>query len=88
MREYGGYIELESFYGDLFHEKAVALNCGRNALAYLCEAKKIRKLYLPYFLCSSVADVCNKIGVRDEYYHISQSFEPLFEQDLGRDSWA
>lgn len=87
MREYGGYIELESFYGDLFHEKAVALNCGRNALAYLCEAKKIRKLYLPYFLCSSVADVCNKIGVRYEYYHISQSFEPLFEQDLGRDEW-
>ena len=53
MREIGGYIELETFRGRMLHEEATKLNCGRNALAYLCEAKKIEKLYLPYFLCSS-----------------------------------
>ena len=50
MREYGGYIEFELFHGVLLHEKAIALNCGRSALAYLCEAKHIKKLYIPYFL--------------------------------------
>ena len=60
MKEYGGYIELATFHGKLFHEKAIALNCGRGALEYLCEAKAIRKLYLPYFLCDSVPNLCKK----------------------------
>lgn len=40
MKEYGGYIEFEIFHGKMLHENAVALNCGRNALAYLCKTKK------------------------------------------------
>ena len=49
MKEYGGYIELETFHGKMLHEKAIALNCGRGALEYLCEAKMIQKLYLRIF---------------------------------------
>lgn len=45
MKEYGGYIELECCHGKMLHEEAIALNCGRNALAYLCEAKRVKKLY-------------------------------------------
>lgn len=87
MKEYGGYIEFENNYGNMFHENAIALNCGRNALAYLCEAKKIKKLYLPYFLCSSVPNLCEKIGVEYSYYHIDKKFKPLFEQELGENEW-
>lgn len=87
MREYGGYIELESFHGAMLHEHALALNCGRNALAYLCEAKKIQKLYLPYFLCSSVTNLCRKIGVAYEYYHIDGQLEPVFAGELGTREW-
>lgn len=87
MREYGGYIEFETFYGEMLHGNAIALNCGRNALAYLCEAKKIRKLYIPYFLCASVPNLCNKIGVEYEYYHITEQFEPIFSGTLGSDEW-
>ncbi len=77
MNEYGGYIELETFHGGLFHENAIALNCGRSALAYLCEAKQIRKLYLPRFLCSSVSHLCAKLGIDVEYYPISRDFLPI-----------
>ena len=77
MREIGGYIELE----------ATKLNCGRNALAYLCEAKKIGKLYLPYLLCSSVPDVCEKLGVPFEFYHVDETFMPQFPQKLGENEW-
>jgi len=87
MKEYGGYIEFESFRGNMLHEKALALNCGRNALAYLCEAKQIQKLYIPYFLCSSVPDLCDKIGVKYEYYHITENFEPIFKKGLGKNEW-
>ena len=82
MKEYGGYIELECCHGKMLHEEAIALNCGRNALAYLCEAKRVKKLYLPYFLCSSVADLCKKIKVDYEFYHIDERFEPVFDRIL------
>ena len=87
MNEYGGYIELETFRGNMLHENAIALNCGRGALEYLCETKKIKKLYLPYFLCSSVTNLCKKIGVEYGYYHINGKFEPIFNQVLGEDEW-
>ena len=87
MKEYGGYIEFENYHGNMVHEGAISLNCGRNALAYLCEAKKIKKLYLPYFLCSSVPNLCKKIGVEYGYYHINEKFEPIFNQALGEEEW-
>lgn len=87
MKEYGGYIEFENYHGNMLHENAIALNCGRNALAYLCEAKKIKKLYLPYFLCSSVPNLCKKIGVEYSFYPINEKFEPIFNQALGEDEW-
>lgn len=87
MKEYGGYIELESNCGPMLHEDAVALNCGRNALEYLCEAKKIKKLYLPYFLCSSVPNLCKKVGIAYSYYHIDKDFKPLFQQKIDDDEW-
>jgi hypothetical protein len=87
MREYGGYIEFETFSGEMLYEDGIALNCGRNALAYLCEAKKIRKLYIPYFLCASVSNLCKKMRVEYEYYHISAQFEPLFFGVLGNGEW-
>lgn len=87
MKEYGGYIEIENNYGHMLHEDAVALNCGRNALEYLCEAKRIKKLYLPYFLCSSVPNLCKKIGVEFECYPINEDFKPIFQQKLDGDEW-
>lgn len=87
MKEYGGYIEFENYHSDMLHEGAISLNCGRNALAYLCEAKKIKKLYLPYFLCSSVPTLCEKIGVEYSYYDINKNFEPIFYRTLGKDEW-
>ena len=42
FREIGGYLELERNRLPLLHESALALNCGRNALRYLLEQRKIR----------------------------------------------
>ena len=42
MREIGGYIELDTYRLPMLHEGALALNCGRNALAYLLKARGIR----------------------------------------------
>lgn len=49
--------------------------------------QKIKKLYLPYFLCSSVSNLCEKIGVSYSGYHINKNFEPIFQQNLGDNEW-
>lgn len=76
IKEIGGYIELDNYTLPMFHEGALMLNCGRNALAYLIKARKINKIYLPYFLCSSVTNVCSKYHVDITYYHITKNFIP------------
>ena len=76
MREIGGYIELDHYEKPMLHEDGVKLNCGRNALAYILEAKQIKKLAIPYFLCNSIAEVCTRYGVDVRYYHIGENLEP------------
>ena len=87
MKEIGGYIEFESYCGSLLHEGAVALNCGRNCLAYLIEAEGIAKIRLPYFLCASVRNVCKKYGAEVWYYRIDERFRPIIDTPLADGEW-
>lgn len=87
MREIGGYIELDTYHLPMRHEGAIALNCGRNALAYLITARKIEKLFLPSFLCDSVFGVCKKMGVPYECYPITEGFRPKFQKKLREGEW-
>lgn len=86
MKEIGGYIELDTCRHAMLHEDAILLNCGRNALAYLLEARSIKKLYLPYFLCDSVANVCKKYGVEVAFYHIGENWLPK-DLVIDEDTW-
>lgn len=76
MKEIGGYIELDEYGLDMLHEDGLHLNCGRNALAYILEARAIKTIWLPYFLCTSVRETCVKYGVDTKFYHINQDFLP------------
>ena len=77
MREIGGYIELDTFTGPMLHGDGIKLNCGRNALAYLIEAKDIHKLWMPKFMCDSCDKVLSDRGVVVEYYSIGLDFKPI-----------
>lgn len=77
MREIGGYIELDTYTGKLLHGDGIKLNCGRNALAYLIKSKKIRKIYMPKFMCDSCDKVLNDNGVEVIYYNIGLDFRPV-----------
>ena len=75
-KEYGGYLELERFYGKPYHSGAIALNSGRSCLEYIIKARKLKKIYLPAFICESVKNLCIKCGVKLEKYHIGKDFLP------------
>ena len=87
IREMGGYIELDTYHLPLLHNDAVALNCGRNALAYVLKSRNIRKIKLPYFLCSSITDVCLREGVSFSYYHVQNDFRPDESLTLEDNEW-
>ena len=86
MKEYGGYIELDTYRLPMLHNGAKALNCGRNCLAYLIKARNIKKLLLPYFMCDSVFELCRKYSVELRFYHINEKFMPEQIQ-LEDDEW-
>ncbi len=87
MREIGGYIELDAYHLPMLHEGALALNCGRNALAYLIRARHIRRLWLPRLLCDSVPNVCAREGTEVAWYRVGMDCLPAEEVDLGEDEW-
>lgn len=88
MKEIGGYIELDEYKLPAIHEKAIALNCGRNALMYVCLLKSVRKLYVPYFICSSVTDVLKKYNILFNYYNIDINFEPVINNSIKTDEYV
>ena len=86
MREIGGYIELDRYALPMLHEGAVALNCGRNGLAYLVRARRIKKMAIPKFLCGSVSSVCEREGVEIRLYSTGMDFMPT-DTALDPEEW-
>ncbi len=86
MKEIGGYVELDRYTLPMLHEGAVALNCGRNALAYLIRSRAIKKMRIPKFLCNSIRDVCDRETIVWRYYSIGKDFLPQ-DITLVKDEW-
>lgn len=80
MKEYGGYLEFERYYGLEYHEEGIALNSGRNCLRYLIEGKHINKIALPEYICSSVINACRSEKVEISYYEIDMNFKPILNE--------
>ncbi len=87
MKEIGGYFGLEDFGGQEYYSDLVAVNNARCALVYLIKARKIKKLYIPYFLCDSVSSVCQREECPYEYYRIDNDLKPVFDRDLRKDEY-
>jgi len=82
MKEIGGYFELDQFISNHYHKNMIELNTARNALIYLVKSKKIKKLYIPYYLCDSISNVLDKKSIQYEYYNIDKNFNPIFDKIL------
>ena len=86
MKEYGGYIELDTYRLPMLHDGALALNCGRKSLEYLLKARHIKHIRIPYFMCDCVFDTAIKSGTQVSCYHIDQQFMPIVSV-LNDDEW-
>jgi len=79
-REIGGYIELDTYRGNMLYDDGIKLNCGRNALEFLIKTKNIQKIYIPKFMCNSNDEVLKKMNVECCYFSIDARFRPLVER--------
>ena len=83
MSEIGGYIEFEHYNKPMLYEGEhfLKLNSGRACLAHLIESRNIKRIALPYFLCDTVQEVCERYNVDIYYYHIQSDFTPAYIRD-------
>lgn len=76
----GGYFEIEiNNFGSLFHDKAIAVNSGRNALELILRNLTIDKIYIPYYICDVILEPIKKTGIEYTFYHLDEKFYPLVD---------
>ncbi len=74
----GGYFGLELKCNfDLYHQNALALNSGRNALEYILRTKKIKRIAIPYYICDVILEPLNKLEIDYQFYHIDRQMFPF-----------
>lgn len=76
MKEIGGYMDFEIFRGKMLYDDGILLNTGRACLAYIIEARGIKKIALPYYNCDVVTETCQKYGVEIRYFSIGEDWLP------------
>jgi hypothetical protein len=79
MRSIGGYFELELHQGKAYHRSAIKLNLGRSAFEYIIRAKRIKRIFLPFYTCDVIFDTVLKTGIDFDFYHIDEYLEPIFD---------
>lgn len=77
---------MDTYHLPMLHEKAIKLNCGRNALRYLLKTRGIKKIWMPKFMCDSCNDVLRKENAEVTYYSVGLDFKPK-DINLSEEDW-
>lgn len=77
MEEIGCHFKLENIIGNKYHDTKLMFSSGRNCLRYIIRERKIKKLFLPYFLCESLSEIAQEENVKIKYYHVDSNLFPM-----------
>lgn len=87
MKEIGGYFEFEELYNNEYYKDLISLNSARNSLMYAIYANKVKKIYVPFYLCDSISNVLKKNNISFEYYNVDEEFMPIFNKELKKNEY-
>lgn len=84
MQSYGGYLPIEisgkEYFDNIEKKYILRLNSARYAIIVAANMLKIKRVYLPYYLCDSVEKAIKKYSnLSISYYNINNKFEPAIE---------
>lgn len=83
----GGYLNLEiSPRGSIYHNDALALNCGRSAFEHIIISKEYKKIHIPYFTCDVILQPIKKLNIAYSFYHIDEFFNPAIDSYRSTDA--
>jgi len=85
MKEIGGYLEFERFYGKEYHDGLFRFDSVRSALMFVVERRGYRKLYLPLYLCGCIMELLAAYSIKYDFYAIDEQFHPVFDKKLNED---
>lgn len=85
MKSIGGYFELELNVLGAYHNEALKLNTGRNALQFLLKNITCSIIYLPFYTCGVVIECLLSLKITFRFYHVSLNLEPEFDYSLLKD---
>ncbi len=74
-KEIGGYFELENGINSEYYD-FLRFNSSRNSLQFVIRERKIKKIYIPIYLCLVIEETLRNEKVEIEYYHIKENFLP------------
>ena len=77
---YGGFPNKNLFINSVPRKKINKLSLnGRSSLAMIIIAKKIKKIYIPFYICEEVVKTIKKMNVEYEFYSINKNLKPKFK---------
>lgn len=77
MDAIGGYFGLEmNDSGSVYHDDAIAVNSGRNALEYILLVNDYKKIYIPYYTCDVTLQPIRHLNIDYEFYYLDKNFVP------------
>jgi hypothetical protein len=71
----GGYFELELQSGHRPFADAHGFNLARSAFQALLQARRVRRVFVPYFICSVMPDAARTIDVEVVGYELDEALE-------------
>ena len=87
MEGIGGYFELEIPRGKTL-EPALTFQSARAAIASLCLQTDVSRAWLPSFLCNTVADELQRVGIEVARYELQSDLAPEPELTVHTDEAA
>lgn len=84
-KEYGGYLPLEAKSGDDFfskygNEHVVRTNSAKAAIYLAIQQMKLKKVYVPYYMCDSVLHMLKGMGIDIKQYWLTDELLPNLKE--------
>ena len=73
----GGYFSLEiPQQKKNIENRHIYLQSARACFQVLLAGSKVKKIWLPYYVCDAVVDTISELGINIQYYNITKDFTP------------
>ncbi|MFH1196290.1 MAG: hypothetical protein V1720_11285 [bacterium] len=82
MKAIGGYFELElQDNKTVYHDNAIQVNSGRNALEYIFLSNNTyKKVYIPFYSCDAILQPIKRMNLEYSFYSLNRDFTPKIKK--------